>query len=706
MSRTYLKLLSHKLIATAIVFAPFLLVRCGDSFMKQKVTNEAKGSFELAATADSAGNYTGTIDPHSTATQVLRATSGDLSGSAIALPPGALGINLNITIGSGETLASSDTTQQLGLGGNSATAAGPSVSFVPSQNVQATNPFTLSIPVSGTSLAFALANSDNDNLVVMYKWMKVTDGVPTYSIGIITRDQLTIGSKTVQFQTDKFGTFQLAVTQTKITEPVNKPTAEPPVLKADASNPLVGVWSQCYASGNGGYNSTGDGSSNSNTTTNVGLPPPTQKVEIQGPDTIPFLATGVCTPYRVVIKDGQGKQVTIPRGAQFNFQFRNNTPYGILFSDSACSTVISDNNIIAAGSSETTFWYRNASGNSNVSDTLYIANLVSPNPTLSVGADKTISTIKLNRNSGTSVTCTSQTPARFQVLNNLTSIYSASAFQNGTEKTSTIISIPTTTNTFDIFLNNPTSDYINNSGGENREIRLTPGCIFVDSTGHTSSVYAFTADSCTSPVLTGLTIQCDDTAANRQSAAMAQSIQDANAANSAANSTVNNNNNNNGGGGGSDNIGIPPNTANLSSREYVKFSSSTFIHSRSTFSAPNCGGAMLNRIEETGTYKLGAPNADATMPIAITFVGNTGTILTDANVDFANKNSQTAGCGYGDWSVGNPKDLNTSPLCSKNNKSSDGKNKGPSIVKIKDGNIYFDDGGSGVVNTKDSMARQ
>ena len=67
--------------------------------MKSSVKNEVQGSFELAATADAAGNFTSAIDPNSTSTQVLRASSGDLFGSAIALPPGSLSINLNITIG-------------------------------------------------------------------------------------------------------------------------------------------------------------------------------------------------------------------------------------------------------------------------------------------------------------------------------------------------------------------------------------------------------------------------------------------------------------------------------------------------------------------------------------------------------------------------------------------------------------------------------
>jgi hypothetical protein len=181
--------------------------------------------------------------------------------------------------------------------------------------------------------------------------------------------------------------------------------------------------------------------------------------------------------------------------------------------------------------------------------------------------------------------------------------------------------------------------------------------------------------------------------------ANAQSTTSGSSSTSTATSTAKDNT----GGGGRDYLGIPLNTQNLSSREYVKFSAATFIHSRSTFSAPNCTGSMINRIEETGSYKLGTSNGD-TIPISITFAGSTGAILMDAAVQFANRYPKIAGCGYSDWTVGNPKDLSSATYCSNADKS--GKTSGPSIVKIKDNNIYFDDGGSGVLNTKDFMSRQ
>ena len=119
---------------------------CSDSFMKSAPRSKTTALLELTATVDAAGNVTAAFDPTSTSVQVLRLTSGPLSGAGVALPPGSLAFPVSISVGAGETLASSDFGQQLGLSSNPITAAGPSVSFMPSTNIQASSPFTLSIP--------------------------------------------------------------------------------------------------------------------------------------------------------------------------------------------------------------------------------------------------------------------------------------------------------------------------------------------------------------------------------------------------------------------------------------------------------------------------------------------------------------------------------------------------------------------------------
>lgn len=559
-----------------------LTLRCGDKFMQSKVTNESKGSFELAATADGAGNYTGAIDPSSSSTQVLRATSGDLAGSAISLPPGALGINLNITIGSGETLASSDTTQQLGLGDNTATAAGPAVSFVPSSNVEATSPFTLSIPVTGTSLA--LASSDNENLIVMYKWMKVENGVVSYAIGIIPRDTLTVGSKTVQFQTTKFGTFQLAVTATKITEAVNKPTAEPPVLKADVSNPLVGVWSECKAN-------TSRTTTTTTTTTNTVDPAVIQAQLTQelasliAADAAISLSANCSTPNIQIMLDATAAMV----GTALPFEY------------TAAQTISGTTSPV--GSTVTN--------------------------TLAVGT-----------------------------TNLSTHTFSVSPIPAG--------------NKFFIDI-------------------ITAGCHF----GSNPGVKRLHFSTCS---MTSVYVYCDGKTAtdlfNETLAAANASL-----ANSPAGTTTTTTTSNSGG-DSRDQLGVPANMQTYS-REFVKFSAATFIHSRGTFRDAGCTGPLISRVEETGSYTLGALKSNGTYPIAITFATNNGTIFPQAGVDLANGAPTTSGCGYADWVAGTPRDL-TGSNCQKSDKGSNG----PSIVKIDAGKIYFDDGGSGTLNTKEALTRQ
>jgi hypothetical protein len=231
-----------------------LLVGCSDSFMRTAVADKRGSMISIQAQLDAAGNVTGAFDPSSGSIQTLRISSGALSGAALAIPPGALSLALSVTVGEGETLASSSFTQQLGLSSNTITAGGPSISFIPSSNVQASSPFTLSLPLSALSLA--LDNSSSENLVVMYRWMKVVNGETSYVMGILPRKDVTVAKDKVSFQIDKFGVFQVGVAQTKISDKIAVPTVEPPNLKSDATNPLVGHWGMCRID---------DGSSNSST---------------------------------------------------------------------------------------------------------------------------------------------------------------------------------------------------------------------------------------------------------------------------------------------------------------------------------------------------------------------------------------------------------------------------------------------------------
>ncbi len=212
---------------------------CSDNFSKSGVRDRSSKTAALTSTVDAAGNYSAQMDSSSSLTQTVRASSGSVAGSALSMPPGALAFPVSVTIGAGGSLTSSSTSAQLGLSDNTATSAGPAVSFIPSTAIQASSPFTLSIPVtSGTGLNLDGTSSD-ENIVVIYKWITVINGESSYSVGILPRSELVLTGKAVQFQTTRFGTFQVATTKIKITEKIEKQTIVPPVMKSAIFTPLA-----------------------------------------------------------------------------------------------------------------------------------------------------------------------------------------------------------------------------------------------------------------------------------------------------------------------------------------------------------------------------------------------------------------------------------------------------------------------------------
>lgn len=224
------------------------LVACNDKFMAQSARSKTSALAAISTTVDEAGNISGNIDPNASATQLLKFNSGELAGSAIAIPPGALSIPVAVTVGAGESLSSSQFLQDVGINNNSISAAGPSVAFTPSQPIQATNPLTLSIPFSsGSGLSLT---ASNENIVVLYRWTKVVNGESSHSMGIIPAKDVVIAKDKVSFQTTMFGVFQVGRAETKIAERVNVQSLQPPAPKKDLSNPLVGTWGTCEIGGN------------------------------------------------------------------------------------------------------------------------------------------------------------------------------------------------------------------------------------------------------------------------------------------------------------------------------------------------------------------------------------------------------------------------------------------------------------------------
>ena len=214
--------------------------------MKQATADKTAAIATLKTTLDDSGNHIASIDPTSAETQLMKVTTGAVAGAAVAIPPMAISIPVSITVGEGVSLASTSFSRDLGLTDNKITAGGPSVSFTASQDVTATNPMTLSIPYG--ALSFALADVNDENLVVMYRWLDVVNGEPTYEAGVFPGDKVIRGNGKVSFQTTKFGTFQVGIAETKITKNLLVTTEEPPALKS-CERYAAAVFPACTADG-------------------------------------------------------------------------------------------------------------------------------------------------------------------------------------------------------------------------------------------------------------------------------------------------------------------------------------------------------------------------------------------------------------------------------------------------------------------------
>lgn len=206
------------IVVLVILLFIFSLTGCQDSFMKQTTADKTSAIASLTSEVDAAGNVSATFDPTSSQTQVLQLNSGSIAGAAVAIPPGSLSIPVSVVVGEGESLASSSFSQQIGLTDNTISASGPSVSFIPSQNVQATNPFTLAIPFTAVTGLHLDDTGNGENLVVMFRSIKVENGTTSYLEGVIPREQITVSKEKVTFQTTNFGVFQVGVAQTKVKE--------------------------------------------------------------------------------------------------------------------------------------------------------------------------------------------------------------------------------------------------------------------------------------------------------------------------------------------------------------------------------------------------------------------------------------------------------------------------------------------------------
>ena len=221
-------------IAINIGILAWVLSSCirGPSLFKQDGSTVAS---TIAAVEDSDGVVTGQFSAASGQTQTLSAsTTGEIAGSQVAFPAGALAINTNITIEQGISFAGANTGSSLGIG--TVDAAGPSVVITSSEAIDAGSPFTLQIPTTGASLA--LADDTDSRTVILFKYKVAAEG-KSY-LGIIPRDQIVLEGGYASFETKYFGAYQVSITETVIKE-VKRIESDVPIVTKAAEKKLVPI---------------------------------------------------------------------------------------------------------------------------------------------------------------------------------------------------------------------------------------------------------------------------------------------------------------------------------------------------------------------------------------------------------------------------------------------------------------------------------
>ena len=203
------------------IFITILTIVClpgcleGGNFFKQSGEQSATFDIKQVETIIEDGKTIGTISANDARTQLLKASDEtSIAGSSVEFPVGSLAIDSQISLGEGGEISDDLFLQQLAIS-NSITNAGFAVELKSSESIDATQPFTLNIPLpSGSSL---LAG-ENPNLVVFYFIKKAA--LKKSFKGVFTRSQLSIKDGFVRFTTNHFGTFQAAITENIIPAPI------------------------------------------------------------------------------------------------------------------------------------------------------------------------------------------------------------------------------------------------------------------------------------------------------------------------------------------------------------------------------------------------------------------------------------------------------------------------------------------------------
>jgi len=189
----------------------------------------------IASSELDSGTFSGFFNSGSGLPQLLSATSGSASGSSVLIPPGALNIDLTVTVAATTSLANAAQSGDLGIAAVLA-SAGPAVFFQPSATVELGVPMQLSLPI----LLSAALLDDYANYGVVYKSLGLKDGVETTYSGFIPRSEMVIQNGLAKVSVSRFGAYQVVKTSEPVTTRIEQPStfAIGTVPGAD----LVGTW--------------------------------------------------------------------------------------------------------------------------------------------------------------------------------------------------------------------------------------------------------------------------------------------------------------------------------------------------------------------------------------------------------------------------------------------------------------------------------
>lgn len=179
------------------------------------------------------GRVKSTIDAESDSE--ITVDNAAIAGTSLSVPAGTFAVDTEVFFEEGEAVGGEGLVAELGLGTDVELAqAGPAVVVSASQSVDATQPFTLAIPVGD-----ATQLTQTRQLVIAYRLRKAFEGDQVFA-GIIT--DVNLEGSVAKFQTRFFGAYQAVYSNVQIQAPVEKISDSPIVSKATTLLPYVGRW--------------------------------------------------------------------------------------------------------------------------------------------------------------------------------------------------------------------------------------------------------------------------------------------------------------------------------------------------------------------------------------------------------------------------------------------------------------------------------